>query len=306
MVNGYVQMRLRRRRRKFVILVVIGFVICLGLFDLSMFWLAHREKSQLPNEKADWVLSAQVHEPKAGPATRGTAILLHGFVGSPYDFFPLVGPLTEIGYRVIVPIVPEQNRKHPAWRRGEMTPDAMVQWVQDLVEEETLSTGRPPTLVGFSMGASLALLAAHSGGVNRLVLLAPYFGMPVADKALTWAARVARWVVPIIPKSSRGQIRDPEGYSRYEPGSFLISLPAFLHLQRLAEKARSAAPYIRVPTITIHAPKDSVASFYAMERLLGQLANVEIVTVNSSNHILLFDFDAPEVIRNVVAFLNRP
>ncbi len=300
-------MRPRRRRRRFAIAIglVIALVALVGLFDLSMLWQADRETELAPDTGAGWVLAPQVHEPADGAVTRGSAILLHGFVGSPYDFQPLVGPLTEIGYRVVVPVLPEQSRKTPAWDRGEIGADGLVRWARDLIAEETALTGRPPVLVGFSMGGALAMLAAEVGGIERLVLLAPYLGLVAADGAATATAELAQWAIPIIPKTQRGQINDPEGYARYEPGSYMISMEGFLRLQRLAERARLAARHVTVPTLVVYAPEDSVVSAETLKRVIAEMPAAELVSADASDHVLLFDYDAEAVVEAVLAFLDR-
>jgi len=271
-----------------------------------MVWQAHQETDLPPDTGAGWVLTPQVHEPAADTADRGSAILLHGFSGSPYDLQPLVGPLTEIGYRVVLPVLPEQSRKTPAWDRGEIGADALVRWVRDLIAEETERAGRPPVLVGFSMGGALAILAGEAGGIDRLVLLAPYLALAVADEAATATAEVTQWAIPLVPKTQRGQINDPDGYARYEPGSYVISMEDFLRLQRLAERARFAARNIAVPTLVVYAPEDSVASAEATRKVAGQMPDAALMPADASDHVLLFDYDAPEIVRAVVAFLESP
>lgn len=287
-------------------MLVVGLVACVGVFDLTMAWLAERETDQPAETGKGWVLVPQEHEPASGTPERGTAILLHGFVGSPYDLQPLVGPLTDIGYRVVVPVLPGQSRKTPAWDRGELGVDALVHWARDLIAAETERAGRPPALVGFSMGGALAILAAEAGGIDRLVLLAPYLGLTVADDAATATAEVMQWAVPIIPKTQRGQINDPDGYDRYEPGSYMLSMAGFLRLQTLADRAGVAARHIAVPTLVVYAPGDSVADAETIRAVAAGMPDATVLSADASDHVLLFDYDGPEIVRAVVSFLQRP
>jgi len=289
-----------------VVLLIVGLVACVGVFDLTMAWLAERETDQPADTGKGWVLASQEREPAPGTPARGTAILLHGFVGSPYDFQPLVGPLTDIGYRVVAPVLPGQSRKTPAWDRGELGADALVRWARDLIAAETERAGRPPVLVGFSMGGALAILAAEAGGIDRLVLLAPYLGLPVADDAATATAEAMQWAVPIIPKTQRGQINDPAGYDRYEPGSYMLSVAGFLRLQTLAERARVAARHITVPTLVVYAPGDSVADAEDIRAVAAEMPGATVLSADASDHVLLFDYDGPAVVEAVVSFLQQP
>lgn len=295
-----------RRRWRMVILAALVLVSAVGLFDLAMAWLVHRETTLPPEEGAGWMLSAQVFEPAAGVPRRGSAVMLHGFVGSPYDLSPLVVPLTERGFRVVVPVLPGQSRAEAAWDRDDVTPDAFLAWTRTLIADETRTAGRTPVLVGFSMGGALAIIAAADGGVDRLVLLAPYLGLTEGDETATRVAELAQWVAPFMPKTQRGKINDPDGYARYEPGSYVVSLPGFLQLQALAARARAAAPGLELPTLVVYAPGDSVASGETARRLFDDRANVELLAATRSDHVLLFDYDADAVIARVVAFLEKP
>jgi esterase/lipase len=250
-----------------------------------------------------WLRSTQVLLPQGGGA-RSSLILLHGFGGTPRDFRSLAEFLSGRGFRVIVPAIPDQTSTSFAYSRGRVTPAAYVDWLGDLIREEAAASGRPPMLVGTSMGGTLAAIAAAEHSVGRLVLIAPYFALAVGGGE--WTSRATawlKWVVPVIPKLAKGQISDPEGYREYQTGSYLVSLRAFEQLAELAGIAKSRLPGLTLPILAFASEKDSVASFRATERLLRDCRQARLIACNRSNHVLTYDFDRERIMAETAAFL---
>jgi carboxylesterase len=237
-------------------------------------------------------------------APRSTAILLHGFGGTPRDFRAMAEALAGQGFRVVVPALPGQTGTSFAYGRGSCSAAFYRDWLGKLIAEERALGGKPPVVVGTSMGGTLAAIGATDHAIGRLVLIAPYFSLAVGGE---WAVRATawlRWVLPVMPKLQKGQINDPAGYREYETGSYLVSLPAFLHLAELARIAGEKAPALEVPTLVFAAPKDAVASFAATERLYRGRSNVRMVVCERSNHVLTYDFDRDRIVAETLAFLG--
>jgi carboxylesterase len=249
-----------------------------------------------------WLRSTQVLSPQVGGA-RPSLILLHGFGGTPRDFRSLAEFLAERGFRVVVPAIPEQTSTSFAYSRGRVSPAEYVDWLSDLIREEAAASGRPPMLVGTSMGGTLAVIAAAEHAVGKLVLIAPYFGLAIGGEWFSRATAWVKWIVPVMPKLAKGQISDPEGYREYETGSYLVSLRAFEQLAGLVEIARSKLPGLTLPILVFASEKDTVASFRATERLLRDCAQARMVACNRSNHVLTYDFDRERIMAETAAFL---
>jgi carboxylesterase len=233
-------------------------------------------------------------------------ILLHGFGGTPSDLRIIAETLAERGFRAIVPAIPEQTSTTFAYGRGRISPAGQVAWLVDLVERETAASGRPPSLVGFSMGGALATLVAADHAVDRLVLVSPYFNLP---ERIQWVASMTRWlgwIVPVVPKFAKGQIMDPVGYRAYATGSYLISLRAVLGLAELATLARAKAAHLALPVLVLASERDTVASFATTERLFRSNGKARLVACNKSNHIVTYDYDRELVATEVLAFLESP
>jgi carboxylesterase len=280
-----------------VAFLLLGLVVA----NAAIFILAWREWA-MSYKQDPWLRSTQVLSPTAG-AARSTAILLHGFGGTPRDFRAMAELLASRGFRVVVPALPGQTSTSFAYLRGRHTPADYRQWVGSLVREEHASSGQPPALVGTSMGGTLAAIAAAENEVSRLVLIAPYFSLAVGGQWTTRLTRWIRWMLPVMPKLQKGQISDPAGYKEYQTGSYLVPLQAFLQLVELAEIARCKAPSLSLPTLVFASPKDAVASFAATAGLFQAHSNVRLVECSRSNHVLTYDFDRERIAAETLAFL---
>ena len=252
-----------------------------------------------------WLTVDQAFEPTEVFRER-TVVILHGFGGSPYDVKPLMNGLEGSGFRLLAPVIPGETERTTLEERGESTVEEKMAWLKGIIAAERDRFGRKPYIVGFSMGGTLATLAAAEGMVDRLVLVSPYFALPWGDSFLTGMSRAFSSVTPVVPKPWKGQVNDPEGYDRYEPGLSTVSLPAFHNLQEMAEIAREKAPDLpAIPIMVLASPDDEVASFSATEDLFRSRKDLEFISFPGNNHILFYDYDREKAVRIVREFLER-
>ena len=232
-----------------VVLVVLALVAA----NAAILVLSWYEWAASPN-KDPWLRSTQILPPTTG-APRSTAILLHGFGGTPRDFRSMAEALAGQGFRVVVPALPGQTGTSFAYGRGGYSTAFYRDWLGKLIAEEKALGGKPPALVGTSMGGTLAAIGAADQGISRLVMIAPYFSLAVGGEWTTRLTRWLMWLLPVMPKLQKGQINDPAGYKEYETGSYLVSLPAFQHLAEMARMAREKAAAIEVPVLVLLHPR---------------------------------------------------
>ncbi len=285
--------------------IILGLTLLVVLFDLIVAVLARHEHRTPPGPDEEWIVEDQVVLPDNGRPVTKTVVLVHGFGGSPLDYRPLAQPLANRGFRVVIPVTPGQGRDVAAYHRGEITAEDNLAWLRSVIQAETIrARGEKPHLVGFSMGGALATVIASEGLVDRVVLLGPFYSLPSANNLLRTLAGLVEPVVPVVPKPWRGNIADPSVYETYRPGTWFISIGAFLRLQELADQARVAATVLTRPTLLLGSPNDFAASLAVSRELF---AGNEFVTIHEfprSDHILLYDYDREEVIRRVVEFLS--
>jgi len=286
----------------FLKISILGIFGSILIFDLIMVVFAVVEKFSSHDIQNDWVVADQELNPLSQPGKR-SVILVHGFVGSPFDYKPLAEELRKEGFRVIAPVSPCQNRTIMAYNRGAYTSEMYIDWLSNIVEQEKELFGKKPYLVGFSMGGALSTIIASRGIVEKLVLIAPFYSLPIANDGIAQAAGLLKYFIPIIPKISKGKINDPSGYDRYMPGSNIISLHAFQKLGELAKSAHNCVEKIDVPVLVVGSPNDRVASFEHTLKLFRSHPNSKIIDFPASDHIILYDYDHNQAVREITGFL---
>jgi esterase/lipase len=187
-----------------------------------------------------WVTEDQFIQSEKSSDPR-PVIMIHGFVGSPFDYKPLADALSDYDYDMIIPVVPGQVHTSPIMDRGDFTDEFYIDWLDSIITETTKRYGRKPYLIGFSMGGAMSSCVAEKDRIEKLVLLAPYYSLPVMNELISDTATGLKYILPAVPKFQKGKINDPEGYKRYKPSSDMISVKAFTELQKLAERGYEKA-----------------------------------------------------------------
>ncbi|WP_250027352.1 alpha/beta fold hydrolase [Paractinoplanes maris] len=124
-----------------------------------------------------------------GGAAGELVVLLHGLAGSAAEMAPLAEALIAAGHRVVVP--DQRGHGHSERRPAEVSRAAYVGDVLAL-------TGEPAWLVGQSMGAHTAMLAAAArpGMVRGLVMIEGGVGGSTDDYPERLRAWFASWPLP--------------------------------------------------------------------------------------------------------------
>jgi len=284
--------------------IAVCVLLMLLILEIYIIYRAQNEKKNIFYRTASWLNESQILNPEGRPHLP-SIVLVHGYVGSPKDFIYLAEELAGLGYRVVCPVTPGQTTRTPILSRGEYTPEYYEAWLTAIIKKEKKLTGRKPLLVGHSMGGTLAILVAQKDSIAKLILLAPFFSLPFGNEIVIYAARILRWLLPVIPKVSKGVINDPTGSAEYHPGSMYLSLKAFLQLEKIALTAKKQAANITIPTLVIISQNDHVASAKRTIEIFGDMNNVQIENYPNSNHILLYDCDKNEIIKKIIHFIAQ-
>ena len=234
-------------------------------------------------------------------------LLLHGYGGSPHDMRPPADALKQAGIAHHAPALPGHDRTpremisvtHAQWLRATRAAYDALKKKHDRV-----------SVVGFSMGGSLALCLAAEVEVEKLVVVSPYFRVQPRwyyfGSAEAWAGRMHGWK-PYVKKWRIGQINDPAGLARYRAFE-VLPVRTTLELAALGALAREKAKAVTADTLWLHSIGDSVAAFDTSRAAFLTLpaARKEFVPYARSNHILLYDYDAPDALRRITHFLDTP
>lgn len=146
--------------------------------------------------------------PEHQPFTHGegpaTAVLVHGFPGTPAEMRPIAAALVAVGWRVRAPLLPGFG---PDW--GTLRERRWTEW-RDAVASElatAAASGAPILAIGFSMGAALTLTALASGApADAVVLIAPFTRF---DDRRTLLLPLLRHVVSDVRPYEHADFDDP-------------------------------------------------------------------------------------------------
>jgi esterase/lipase len=264
---------------------------------------AINEKNKPIYQTESWLVKSQIISPKI-KNNLPSIIIIHGYVGSPRDNIYIAKDLATVGYRVLCPVIPGQTANSPIFSRGNYSPSYYENWLKNIIANETLISGEKPILIGSSMGGTLSTIVAQNEIVGKVVLIAPFFSLPRANSFAIYISSIMRWLLPVIPKLSKGKINDPVGYSNYYPGSKFISLKAFLQLEKMALIAEKTAKKITIPALVIVSEGDQVASTARTMKVFENMKNVRIANYIKSNHILQYDYNRIELIKRIRHFVT--
>lgn len=178
--------------------------------------------------------------------------------------------------------------------------------------------GGPAVIVGNSMGAAAAVLAAAARNdlVSGLVLLGPFVRNPPASFLTTaalrvlmggpWAGRAWLAYYPTLYPTRRGPEFDAHRAAIAESLKRPGHVAAFRRTTRSSHAAaEAAAPGVRVPTLVVMGERDpDFADPVAEARLVGRMLDGSVVTVPGAGHYPHAEF--PEITSPaVVDFLAR-
>jgi carboxylesterase len=232
--------------------------------------------------------------------------MLHGFTGSPWDLRPLGEALCAAGYRAACPVLPGHGDA-----AGDISGVTELEWEEcadGALRALHAETQAPVHLLGFSMGALLAvaLAANHPARVRSLALLAP--ALRTQDPAVDWFRRLRLLPLerlrPWVPKKGT-DIQDvvTRAAAPLMPRWPLGWLRGLLRLQ---SRAAALAPTVRAPALLLAADRDAVVALSGVRALARLLPGTRrLARLPRSGHVIPRDLDAGRAAAELVEFLRR-
>lgn len=301
------------------IIVQGGFLF---FFDLLHALAVPRKEAVLP---AFDVFSGPEHAPfrLEGKSDRDgnapAALLVHGFGGTPAEMRGLAEALHREGWTVEALLLPGFGADIATLtgRRYEEWLDAVAAAAHRLRD-----SGHRLLLVGYSMGATLAMALAGRIRPDGLIVLAPFWW---AEQP--WTRLVEFFVRPFLPigfrplrKADFGDPKLREGVAKFMPGlnlddpatqaamrDFRVPLGLIDQVRALSRRMWAGLPQVNVPTLVVQGARDSVVRTPQTRRLLERLpAAAQYVEVDAEHDLVLPQNPAwPQVEAAVVAFARN-
>lgn len=260
---------------------------------------------------------SESHNPDgAAPA----ALLVHGFGGTPAEMRGLAEALHREGWTVEALLLPGfgadiatlTGRRYQEWL------DAVAAAAQRLQD----AGQRPLLLVGYSMGATLALALAPAIRPEGVVVLAPFWW-----EEKPWTRVVEFFVRPFLPigfrplrKADFGDPKLRQGIVKFMPGlnlddpatqaamrDFRVPLGLIDQVRALSRRMLAALPQVGAPMLVVQGTRDSVVRTGQTQKLLRRLKNdVRYVEVEAEHDLTLPENPAwPQVAAAVVSFAQE-
>lgn len=223
------------------------------------------------------------HMPFLWEGMTPAALLVHGFPGTPAEMRPLAEALQEAGWTVQGLLLPGFGREMDT-----LPERSHVEWTAAV--SQALATlqqrCRPTLLIGYSMGAAVALAAASQQQPDGLVLMAPLWRLGGPIMAIVpLMARIFSSIQPF--RLVKLDFSDPnvrQGLNSFMPGVDLtdpeaqrtvrdltIPISIVVEVRKAAQAAERAAPAVKAPTLVVQGAGDRVIRPATTRQLVLQL-----------------------------------
>ncbi len=224
-----------------------------------------------------------------GSATdRCAALLIHGIAARPRQLENLARPLADAGLDVVVPLLPGHGTSPK-----DMSTLTWHDWNRCIEQAyNTLKENHERVMViGFSLGAALALELASNFHLAALVLLNTPLKTFVPFVPQAQILKMLGRLNPFVP-TFRKSLRQEDG-RRSAAGVYpWVPASALRTTLELSRRNRDRLDRITAPTLILHATADFVSHRKGAYLLAEKLASVEkkVVWVRTRDHeISLFD-----------------
>jgi len=230
---------------------------------------------------------------KGGPTA---CLLLHGFTNSPYELRAMGEYLHKEGYTVSIPLIPGHGTIPEDLREKKW-----VEWYENIKAElfNLRKKYNRVFIVGFSMGASLALhLSAHYE-VNAVVTLAPVLYL---KNKFSFLSHFIHLIFPYSKKLSGPDIKADVKTVSYSK----IPTKSLSELLKFSRHLREDLQDIYAPVMIVYARKDHVVDNKSANEIYKRISskNKRILELQESFHIMTLDVEKDKVFIEIADFLK--
>lgn len=223
------------------------------------------------------------HQPFYWNGGQPAAVLIHGFLGTPDELRPLAAELHQAGWTVEGVLLPGFGPEiDTLFTRQWSEWTAAVQETVTALQQQH----RPVILVGYSMGAAVALNVAAHTAVDGLALIAPFWQIGTASQRIIW--QLLKHFIPQFRPFKKADFSNPQlvdFFAKIMPDLDLADPQAQESLRQLRVSARfvdqifavgkaagKAAAGIRTPVHIIQGTEDETVTPERTRRLLQRFS----------------------------------
>ena len=226
------------------------------------------------------------------------ALLIHGFPGTPAEMLPLSPMLNAAGWTTRGLLLPGFGAQIDSLlqRKSQDWIDAAVDALQSL-----RASHYPVVLIGYSMGAAIAIHTAAQLKPDRLILLAPFWKLGTRGQRVIF--KISKPIVRHLKPFNRANFNDPR--LRHFLGQFLqdadlddaevqqlirrskVPVDLFEQIYTLGQGAYQLAAQIVIPTLVLQGRRDPVVKPEFTQQLLPRFAgSVEYVEIDAQHDLI--------------------
>jgi carboxylesterase len=226
------------------------------------------------------------------------ALLIHGFPGTPAEMRPLAPLLNAAGWTTRGLLLPGFGAQIDSLfqRKSHEWIDAALQALSSLQ-----AAHQPVVLIGYSMGAAVAIHAAARRQPDRLILLAPFWRLGTRGQRAVF--RVVKPIVRHLKPFARANFDDPRLHHflcQFLQDADLndpqvqqiirrtkVPVDLFEQIHALGQQAYRLAAQIDLPTLILQGRRDPVVKPVLTQQLAQQFAGpTNYVEVDAEHHLI--------------------
>jgi len=248
--------------------------------------------------KAINLFSGQEHQPFFWTNGQPAALLVHGFPGTPAELRPLGEMLHRAGWTVHGPLLPGFGPQIET-----LFDRTRAEWIRAVEQAfiELQQHHHPVFIIGFSMGAALALNVTTTQSPTGLILLAPFWKLATQRQQLI--GMLMKPFVRQLQPFKKADFSDPKlrhslnkmlsGVNLDDPNTqhwlreLTVPVKLFEQLHKVGQDAYNKASQVITPTLIIQGIYDEVARLENTRQLLQQFPGpIQYVEVDAGHELI--------------------
>lgn len=228
-------------------------------------------------------------------------LLIHGFLGSPFEMKYPAQALIDVGFTVSVPRLPGHGTS-----LDDMARYTARDWLGAARDEyyDLASSCDDISIAGLSMGGILSILLSFEFIPRKIVLISTPRRIP--DRRAVLAPLVRPFVKIIRHKDEEKGLDDPEArkvHVCYDDG---VPVMAAWHLRRIINAAMKVLPRVTSDALIIQSRRDRVVPPDSLDFIAGHIGSQRKDTrwLEQGNHTVTADTGKEDVAEIIQEFLN--